>query len=323
MSGRGPCRGILSLPRPPLIRRLTTGVPAGLHMRAFRFGFLALILAASCSKSATSPTTTTSVPHAPVTNAPPVITSITLSPSDRTEVDSDVTVTASVTDAETAVSNLQFTWSAPIGQFSGSGPVVKWRVPKGTTTTPVSITLRLDVTETYTQYDATGKPFTATNKVSGSATPILVHDSVKEISAMVVHFLVDLFGNSGVTPQACVVDFWDGCAGKNQELGEIVTNRQTRILISAQATVSSVTFDSTMTHAAVEAPCAFHDKDAVTGVPANPSGNCELTAQYHDGRWWICVSSFCVPGQDPGCGPLAPTAESEHYGMPRFFSPLP
>jgi hypothetical protein len=251
-----------------------------------------------------------------------VINSITLSPTTRTEVDSDVTVTASVTDAETPVSNLQFTWSAPIGQFTGSGPVVKWRVPKGSTTTPVDITIKLDVTETYTSYDATGKGFPATNKVSASAAPIRVHDSVKEISTMAVHFLVDLFGNSGITPQACVVDFWDGCAGKNQELGEIVTNRQTRILISAQATVTKVVFDSDMTHAAVEAPCSFHDKDAVTGVPANPTGNCELTAQYHNGRWWLCVSSFCVPSE-PDCNILAPGVETERFGMPRFFKSIP
>src|ERR1700752_2333655 len=74
-------------------------------------------------------------------NPPPVIESIVASVS-RTEVDTDVTLTATVRDTEPPVGQLKFEWKADVGAFTGEGATVKWRAPKGVTT-PSDQTIRL------------------------------------------------------------------------------------------------------------------------------------------------------------------------------------
>src|SRR5262249_21070904 len=70
-----------------------------------------------------------------VTNEPPIIASTVVrgtnprEPVQFADLDESVAVSATVTDAETPVSSLQFTWSSSVGRFSGSGPTVTWIAP--------------------------------------------------------------------------------------------------------------------------------------------------------------------------------------------------
>jgi hypothetical protein len=276
-------------------------------MRSYVAVILLIVAAlAACDRTPVTPTPEGPPAHPPVQNAPPVIQTVTAVVKTKAEVDTDVPVTAQVTDAETPIANLQFNWSANVGQFSGTGPSVTWRLPKGTAATPVDVRITLSVVEQYQNFDASGTPIISRNQVSASAAPFRADDSVAEISAITLHFLVDLFGNYSVSPEACVVDFWDGCRGKLDELNDIIDNRAKRVIFGTDATIGSITFNSDQTAADVEAPCQFHDKDAVTGVAANPAGTCSLTATYQQGRWWLCDSHFSTPGSQP-------------TGLPRFF----
>ena len=142
-----------------------------------------------------------------------------------------------------------------------------------------------------------------------------VHDSVAEISKMSVKFLVDDFGNSNVAPDACLVDFWDGCPGKGKELSDIKNNRANFLLLGATATVNSVTFNGDRTFADVTVACAFHDRHLPTGLEGTSSGNCLLTAVYQQNRWWLCDSSFSGT-----CGSCAsPSMAGRRMTMEEFF----
>ena len=66
--------------------------------------------------------------------------------SDRTNLDEAVRVSASISDAETPVSDLGLAWSADAGNFTGGGPSVTWTAPHDYAT-PTSLTLTLTVTE--------------------------------------------------------------------------------------------------------------------------------------------------------------------------------
>lgn len=233
-------------------------------------------------------------------NTPPTIKSISV-PVTRAEVDQDVTVTADVEDAETAVDQLQYAWSASAGAFTGAGRVVTWRLAKGSAATPVDVTMTLVVTERYQDVDDTGKPVTRENRVTkDSATPIRVNDSVAELSKIGVRFLVDYFGNSNVSPEACLVDFWDGCRGKQDELSDIQNNRATLTQLFADAHVSSITFNDSKTEAEMWVACTFRSRDKKTGVEGGVTGDCYLSAVYQQGRWWLCDSNFCHGHQIAG-----------------------
>src|SRR5439155_12141570 len=67
-----------------------------------------------------------------VVNALPLISSVGVKgqkprePTQVADLDETVSVSAAVTDAETPVSQLTFTWSADAGTFSGAGASVTW-----------------------------------------------------------------------------------------------------------------------------------------------------------------------------------------------------
>ncbi len=258
----------------------------------FRAALSAAIIATvtACSTPAAPTPTTTTTTTAPVVNTPPVINSITI-PA-RAEVDTDVPVTASVQDAETPISNLTFVWTASAGAFSGSGPSVTWRLPKGSVATPINVTMSLEVIEHYQDMDPAGHPITKTNDVKASATPIAVDDSPTEITNMAVTFLVTYFGDSTVSPAACLVDFSDSCQGKADELSDIIANRATFVIHSAVAHVASIQFDAAMDFANIDAPCTFHDQRLDNGQLGTSDGQCLLTAVYQNQRWWLCDSHY-------------------------------
>ena len=95
--------------------------------RALPIVWAAILAAGSCGGSGSQPVSPgpISQPIATV-NTPPTIESIAASAS-RAEVDTDITLTATVKDAETAVSLLKFEWKADVGTITGEGASVKWR----------------------------------------------------------------------------------------------------------------------------------------------------------------------------------------------------
>jgi hypothetical protein len=232
-------------------------------------------------------------PPPPVVNTPPVINAIRV-PVSRAEVDQEVEVTADVTDAETPVDQLKYEWSANAGTFSGSGRTVRWKLGKGSAQTPVDVTITLVVVEEYTETQ-NSLVVTRENRATQTAPPFRAHDSEAELTKMSLTFLVDYFGNSSISPDACLVDFSDSCRGKVEELHDIERNRATFVIQSAEATVSNIWISADRMSAEITAACVFHDTEIATGKQGTSKGDCFLTAIYEKDRWWLCSSSFLHP----------------------------
>jgi hypothetical protein len=239
-------------------------------------------------------------PPPPPSNSPPTIDSIVASAS-RTEVDTDVTVTATVRDAETPVSQLSFAWKADAGTFTGTGPTVTWRVPKGVAT-PADYTIRLTVTETYSN---------GQNVVNGTSAAIRVHDSPKEIGDIGTHFL-KMFGDSSISTNACVIDFNDNvCSfGRDAEKTDIDYNRKHYLILNYELGPPRVNYTAGANRAEVFIRSSFTSRIINCSDWPNPS--CVLNATesatfdgympmvYDKGRWWICEShALTVKGVSP------------------------
>jgi hypothetical protein len=250
-------------------------------------------LLGSCSTPPNAPSPPESPPPPPASapNTPPIIRSLTAI-TGRTEVNRTIDVTGDVVDAETPLTSLIYQWSANAGTFSGTGPQVTWRLAPGATLTPVDVTITLTIIELYSEIDGTGQRVAREHRVTSTATPFRVHDSTAEISRMALTFLIDYFGNSNVSPDACLVDFSDLCPGKARERGDIVDNRLKQVMLSSQATIQAVHFNGDLTFAEVFAPCTFRSISRETGKTGTVTGDCYLTAIYAQSRWWLCESLF-------------------------------
>jgi hypothetical protein len=258
-------------------------------------GVAALMLMAvvACGGSPTTPGNVPPPPGPIVTdNTPPVIESIAASVS-RTEVDTDVTLTASVRDVETPTGQLRYEWSADVGTFTGQGTSVTWRAPKGMTT-PTDVTIRLRVTETY------GTTGAQQNVVNGSSPAIRVHDSQKELGALSLAFLGD-FANSSVSPSTCVRDFTDSCPGKADEKRDVEHNREHFTIVGSSLELKSVQIASDAMRANMTVACRFTSRvdkceagssGCTVGSVGTVAGDCALTAVYEQQRWWLCTSNF-------------------------------
>ena len=77
---------------------------------------------------------------AATTNQPPIVSGISSRssrpgvPNRFADLDETITVTATVTDAETPSDQLRYEWTADVGAFSGTGREVTWRAPAQATT---------------------------------------------------------------------------------------------------------------------------------------------------------------------------------------------
>jgi hypothetical protein len=230
-------------------------------------------------------------------NQPPVIDSIAVS-TERTEADTDVTVTAVVRDAETPVNQLTFNWSADIGAFAGSGPSVTWRVPKGGET-PTNQALRLSVVETYGT--ATGGGARPQHSVAGTSPVVRVHDSPKELGELAMRFLTD-FANSSVPADTAVREFSDTCQGKRDERNDIEDNRNDFEVLSSRLTLSNAQVMVPWSEGRMTVRCEFSSR-VKRCPPGSPSscrvgnidrveGDCNMTAIYEQQRWMLCTSTF-------------------------------
>ena len=246
---------------------------------------VALVASGSCGSSPMSPGPVTPItPPVTAVNTPPVIESIVASAS-RAEVDTDVTLTATVRDAETPIGQLKFEWKADAGTFSGEGATVSWRAPKGTTT-PADYTIRLTVTETYGTANAVGG--SQQNIVNGTSPVIRLHDSPKELGALAMSFLGD-FANSSVSPSTCVRDFSDGCRGKADEKSDIESNREHFTITNSSLRLQNVRVGANGTTANMSVACSFTSRiikcqpgstGCVVGSVGTVAGDCALTGVY-------------------------------------------
>jgi hypothetical protein len=264
----------------------------------------AAALASGCgSGTPTAPrqvpsTPTPDPPTPPRPNTPPVINSLVVS-SQRAEASTDLTVTASVQDAETPVDQLIFGWSAtPVaGEFVGTGAQVRWRPPRQQRS-PDLYSVKLVVTERY----ASGTQ-TLQNETSKSID-VHYNDSPAEITRIGMRFLTELFPDFSVSPQAAVQDFSDTCSGKRDEMNDVSNNRINFHILSGTYTNVVVDLNTDRTSADVSGICTFID---IPTNPTNPNvgkresvtGVCTLTAVYENWRWFLCTSHFRGLGTVP------------------------
>lgn len=254
-------------------------------------------LAAACGSSPSSPSPSPGGPPPVQTpNSAPVISSVQASVA-RAEVDTDITLTAAVTDAETPVNQLQFAWSAEAGSFTGTGPTVTWRVP-ASAATPKEYAATLTVSETYGTADASGaRP---THTVSKASDPVSVHNSPRELGDLALGFLRD-FADSAVDPTTAVRNFSNSCPGKEDELSDITDNRRRYEILSSSLSLIGVNVASSQVSASMSVDCGFSSriKACDSGIPncavgrvETVHGTCRLTGVYEDQRWRLCTSHF-------------------------------
>lgn len=254
------------------------------------------IVIASCGSPPAGPGPVTPPPPPPV-NVPPTIESIAIG-AERAEIGDDVTVTATVRDPETAITDLQFAWSADAGTFSGEGASVKWR-PPSEGATPAEYTMRLTVTETYGVADAGGvRPKNVVSATSGGA--VRVHNSPREIGDMSLAFLRD-FANSAIPADLAVRDFSDSCPGKADERSNVADNRVHYEVLSASLNLVNASMAGSRATGNARVACSFTSlvkacqpgrANCKVGSTEKVAGDCVLATVYEQRRWWLCDSRF-------------------------------
>ena len=236
-------------------------------------------------------------------NRPPAITNFTSvgsrpgQPAGFVDVDEPVTIVATVTDPETAVSGLQFAWSGA-GAFSGAGPTIGWRAPiVSPTPTPVSVSLR--ATESYNEGTIGHRNETT------AAYVLQVHDSQKEVMDAGEDFLT-LFSRSEVPTNDVLRNFsttCDGGRGRDDERNDVDRNRDTYVHDFSKFRISRnppVTFNF-----GGRCPFRLRRADACSsytvhwevtyrsnGAREVTDGVDYVTAVLENNRWLLCHSDF-------------------------------
>jgi hypothetical protein len=264
------------------------------------------------SKASTLPNAFTFVRPVVGANTPPVVGAITVQPPRAQQpltlatIGDRITLTASVNDAETPVSDLTYEWTAnpALGTFSGTGPSVQWTAP-ATTPSPQLLLLLLTVVERYQEPDPQGLPINREHRVQQSVV-MKVHDSVKEIGDMAVDFL-QRFADSNQGHESVLRNFsrtCDGGRGYADELQDVVDHRAGYTMTSHTigAPVVTFAFGSTVTacdwtqaapgQACAKVPVVFNDIEKSTGKAGSVSGNDYVSAVYESARWFLCHSKF-------------------------------
>ena len=238
----------------------------------------------------------------PSTNAPPVVTSITArgdgprEPAQYASLDESVNVSATVTDAETPVSQLTFAWTAEAGTFTGSGAAVTWKAPHDFKT-PGTVTLTLIVTERYQTTDAAGLPVTGQNQTRATSA-LSLHDSVKEVNDLAVQFLDDF--SKQLDPAFVVRNFTTSCGGAADEFGDVVKNNRDNLITAYTIGTPDTTvgftgrcpFRNVFGDACAQVPVDWRSTNRATGQPARAIGIDQVTAVLENDRWRLCASDF-------------------------------
>jgi IPT/TIG domain len=236
-------------------------------------------------------------------NAPPVITGIIAKgtrpnePAQFADLDEEIPITATVEDAETPVSQLEFAWTAPIGTVTGHGASITWRAPKSFST-PAATTITLVVTEHYQTVDDNGQPVTRDNTATASTT-IQLHDSVGEVSGLARQFLID-FSDSSLSPAYVVRNFSSNCRGRDLELSDVENNRANFLILSSKIGQASTTvnfgghcpFRDVAGDACAEVPVEWHSRVLADGTTRTDIGTDQVSAVYEGTAWKLCESDY-------------------------------
>jgi hypothetical protein len=258
---------------------------AASKLRAACLTLTAALWAIGCGSGGPSPSPIEPPPPPPPPNNPPVVRSITAEHS-RLEVKGTTTLTAVVEDAETGADRLKYEWTAAAGTITGEGAEVTYEAPESIEE-PFDPSITLAVVE---DYSVNGDP--RSNRTEFSATPVRVHDSRSELTALTKTFLDD-FINSSVPASECVRNFSDTCRGKTSELRDIEFNRDNYTMLSASKySIRSVSVVTPWVRGEIRASCEFHARTRKTNQTGVAAGTCSLTAVYDADRWWLCDSSF-------------------------------
>jgi len=224
----------MSVVDPVTVGQRAGGLGIGQRGLGLVAAFLTAVVLASCGGPGTNPTPPTGGGNGggqqqPPQNNPPVINAITTQglrqgqPSGLADLAESISVTASVQDDETAIDQLQFAWSAPVGTFTGTGKSVTWQAPAAAAT-PVDVPITLVVTE---RYGNSGGP-TFEHTVTKIAT-VSLHNSSREVGDMARQFLVD-FSDSNIKDVTSIMrnfsDATPAChSGKVAETNDVSDNR--------------------------------------------------------------------------------------------------
>jgi hypothetical protein len=234
-------------------------------------------------------------------NPAPVIQTLGAA-SNRAEANTDLALNAVVQDGETSPSSLVYEWTATGGDFSGTGPAVRWRAPN-VLASPFDLTLT--VIERYTVSDPDGRPENRENRVSAT-TRVHVNNSSAELSNLALTFIDD-FVHSERSPEFCVRNFSDTCPGKRDELGDIEDNRRRYTNDPARSSFSLQSIEFNVpgnppvgaTFATVRVRCSFAATEKATGIFGIAQGTCRLTSVYENFQWRLCESRFDAPTLGP------------------------
>lgn len=222
---------------------------------------------------------------------PPVIRSIAV-PLTRSEAGIDIPITAAIEDPDTAASELTFEWSANVGTITGTGATATYRMTPGIQK-GVDVVVSLTVIERFTG-KGNGQPIVQEFRVTSQGAPFRVHDSVAELKELGRKFLIDLFGNSAISPEACLVDFSENgpCQqGRADELQDLIAHRRDYVVLDRRLNSQVVIFTGPDT-AIINNDAWFKDIKVGAVSPAETEGNFPLTAVYETSRWWLCSSGF-------------------------------
>ena len=244
-------------------------------------------------------------PSAP--NAPPVITALSgrgskpNEPASFVDLGETITLTATVTDAETPGSQLVYEWTAPQSTLTGTCASVSFLATQGIPA-PSDLPVTLTVVEKYQGTDPNGAPAPKENRVTSTLT-LHVHDSVREVGDLALDFLF-LFSTSSVSPENVVHNFsttCDGGRGRADELADVTANRAKFIINSAQISRISLTVNfggiCTLKNPHNADACVTYNAKWVstviaTGQQETVDGIELVTGVYENHKWFLCHSEY-------------------------------
>ena len=243
-------------------------------------------------------------------NRPPVIASIRSTgsrsnqPSGFADADENLTLVATVTDAETSPAALRYAWSGP-GTFSAPGQNVIWHVPTDLSPLPSPATVTLTVAEPFTEGAVTHQNTATTSFV------VQVHDSQKEILDMGQDFLT-LFSQSEIPTEQVLHNFsptCDGGQGRASEKADVDRSRRDYVQDFSKFRITRLTpvtynfgavcveFDGRVRRADACARFTVHWEIRYisgprTGQREITDGTDYVTAVLEAGLWRLCHSDF-------------------------------
>jgi IPT/TIG domain len=243
-------------------------------------------------------------------NRPPVIASIRSTgsrsnqPSGFADADENLTLVATVTDAETSPSALTYAWSGP-GTFSAPAPNVIWHVPANLSPLPSPTTVTLTVTEPFTEGGVSHQNVVRANFV------VQVHDSQKEILDMGQDFLT-LFSQSEIPSDQVLHNFsptCDGGQGRASEKADVDRSRRDYVQDFSKFRIARLTpvtynfggvcveFDGRVRRADACSRFTVHWEiryisGPMTGQREITDGTDYVTAVLEANQWRLCHSDF-------------------------------